>query len=268
MKDYVHGYTKRETTRLNDQAQTLTDILHHDTVYPAGCRVLEAGCGTGAQTKILAKRCPATRFVSIDVCGDSIDKAVEIVKLEGVGNVEFQQADIFKLPFEPESFDHVFVCFVLEHLARPEKALNNLKRVIRPGGSITVIEGDHGSFFCHPMTDKAANAVRCLVDLQARMGGNSLVGRELYPLLDRSGFCDVAVSPRMVYVDDSRPELVEGFSKNTFIAMVEGVRSQVLENGISETVEWEAGIRDLNRATEKGGTFCYTFFKATATRDR
>ena len=36
---YVHGYSARESERLTDQAQTLTDLLHHDTHYPAGSRV-------------------------------------------------------------------------------------------------------------------------------------------------------------------------------------------------------------------------------------
>jgi len=34
--DYIHGYTKRESLRLEDQANTLDDILHHDTIFPAG----------------------------------------------------------------------------------------------------------------------------------------------------------------------------------------------------------------------------------------
>ena len=57
-KTYVHGYSARESERLADQAETLTELLHYDTRYPAGSRVLEAGCGIGAQTVILAKNSP------------------------------------------------------------------------------------------------------------------------------------------------------------------------------------------------------------------
>jgi len=49
-ESYVHGYNQRETIRLHDQASTLVDLLPADTRYPSGSRVLEAGCGTGAQT--------------------------------------------------------------------------------------------------------------------------------------------------------------------------------------------------------------------------
>jgi len=44
-KAYVHGYDPRESRRLQDQATTLVQLLHSDTSYPAGSRVLEAGCG-------------------------------------------------------------------------------------------------------------------------------------------------------------------------------------------------------------------------------
>jgi hypothetical protein len=72
------------------------------------------------------------------------------------------------------------------------------------------------------------------------------------------------VSPRMVYVDSRRPEYVEGFTKNTFIAMVEGVKRQAIDSGIIDEERWKKGIRDLYRTTEADGTFCYTFFKGVA----
>ena len=104
------------------------------------------------------------------------------------------------------------------------------------------------------------------MEVQARLGGDALIGRRLYPLLAEAGFRDVRVSPRMVYVDGSRPDLVEGFSKNTFIAMVEGVRDQALSLGLVDPRTWEKGIADLYRATESDGTFCYTLFKGIAAR--
>jgi hypothetical protein len=51
-----------------------------------------------------------------------------------------------------------FVCFVLEHLPRPSEALAALRGVIRPGGTITVIEGDHGSTYFHPESAYARRA--------------------------------------------------------------------------------------------------------------
>lgn len=263
---YVHGYAPRENIRLQDQASTLVDLLHADTSYPAGSRVLEAGCGVGAQTVTLAKNSPGTLFTSVDISEVSVAQAKRQVAAAGLTNVQFQQADIFALPFERNSFDHIFVCFVLEHLPRPVEALRTLKDYLKSGGAITVIEGDHGSAYFHPDSGAAHQAIRCQVELQRRAGGNAMVGRELYPLLCNAGFQAVRVSPRMVYVDSSKPGLVEGFTKNTFTAMIEGVRQSAIQAGMMDPALFEQGIKDLYRTTEPDGVFCYTFFKAVGNK--
>ncbi len=263
-QEYVHGYSSREAVRLLDQANTLTSLLHSDTSYPSGSVVLEVGCGIGAQTVTLASRSPGATIVSMDLSWDSLTAARERIQSAGYKNVIFQQGDIYSLPFRAERFDHVFVCFVLEHLSRPREAIASLQIALKPGGTITVIEGDHGSVYFHPESPYARRAIQCLIELQARAGGDSLIGRALYPLLVQSGFQHVEVSPRMVYVDASRPHLVEGFTKNTFTAMVEGVRERALAAGLIDTDTWEKGIRDLYRTAEADGTFCYAFFKAVA----
>ena len=74
------------------------------------------------------------------------------------------------------------------------------------------------------------------------------------------------VSPRTVYVDASRPGLVEGFTRRTFTAMIEGVREPALRAGLTTPEEFDAGVRDLHRTTGPGGVFCYTFFKGVGNK--
>ena len=100
-----YGYDPQENLRLQDQASTLVELLHCDTAYPAGRRVLEAGCGVGAQTVTLAKNSPKASIISIDISEASLIEAKRNVEAAGLTNVQFQQGDIFHLPFEPESFD-------------------------------------------------------------------------------------------------------------------------------------------------------------------
>lgn len=146
----------------------------------------------------LVKNSPQARFTSIDISAASLAEAKARVAATGHANVEFQQQDLFKLPFAPASFDHVFVCFVLEHLGKPLEALNVLKGLLKPGGSMTVIEGDHGSTYFHPDNPAAYDAIRCQVELQARAGGNANIGRQVFPLMRAAGLAGVRVSPRMV----------------------------------------------------------------------
>ncbi|MBI5679654.1 MAG: methyltransferase domain-containing protein [Methanobacterium sp.] len=264
--DYVHGYSKEEANRLLDQANTLANLMHEDTKYPAGSKVLEAGCGVGAQTIMLAKNSPKAQITSIDISEDSIKHAKDLIDKNGFLNVEFQTADLFNLPFEDESFDHIFVCFVLEHLQDPVAALKHLKRVLKKDGSITVIEGDHGSCYFYPESKEAIKAWECLIECQKSFDCNPMIGREVYPLLQNSGFKNIKVQPKIVYVDSSKPDLVEGFNKKTIIAMVEGVKDQSLDLGLMDSESWSKGINDLYKTTESDGVFFYNFFKGVATK--
>lgn len=263
MNDYVHGYTPREHERLLDQANTLAELLHHDTHYGPGARVLEAGCGVGAQTIHLAANSPGAHITSIDISLTSLESARSATGY--LPNVVFRQADIFHLPFAPQTFDHVFVCFVLEHLPDPVAALAHLKAVLKPGGTLTVIEGDHGSAYYYPPSLYAQRAIDCLVELQARIGGNAFVGRQLYPLLHAVGLADIRVTPRVVYADASRPQWVEGFTINTFNAMIAGAQDRALAFGLITPADWDKAMADLASTASPDGTFSYTFFKGTAT---
>ncbi|MHC1743087.1 MAG: class I SAM-dependent methyltransferase [Syntrophobacteraceae bacterium] len=264
MHDYIHGYTDDETTRLTDQATTLSELLHGDTSFPPNSRVLEVGCGTGAQTVYLARSSPEAAITSIDISDTSIREARARLETLGIANVTLERADLFDLPYPATSFDHAFVCFVLEHVKDPVVALEKLRPILKPGGTMTVIEGDHGSAYFFPRSDAADRAIRCQIKLQAAAGGNALIGRELYPILTKAGYRTIRVSPRMVYVDAGKPHLVDGFIRKTFTAMIEGVKTRAVQMGIMEEGDFDTGIRDLYRTAEADGVFCYTFFKAFA----
>jgi len=263
--DYVHGYTADETRRLSDQAKTLADLLHGGTQYEAGSRVLEVGCGVGAQTVQLVTRSPGIELVAVDISEESLAAAKARMAAEAPdARVEWHHGDLFELPFADGTFDHLFLCFVLEHLPEPQKALAILQRLLRPGGSITVIEGDHESAFFHPRSTEAQKVIDCLVELQAAAGGDALIGRRLQPLLKDAGYLDATARPLTVYADETLPHLVDGFTRKTFIAMVESVRERSLALGLRTPAQWQQGIRELELAAEPGGTFHYTFFKAVA----
>ena len=144
----------------------------------------------------------------------------------------FLAGDLYALPFPNATFDHVFACYVLEHLERPGRALENLLRVLKPGGTLTSVEGDHGSCFFYPETPEALAAWACLPELQALLGGDSLIGRRMYSVLAGAGFSDVWVEPIRIYCDPSLPRMMKGFVEDTIVGMLRGIESEVIERGM------------------------------------
>ena len=264
---YVHGYHERESERLRDQAGSLVELLHGDTSYPPGARVLEAGCGVGAQTVTLAANSPEARFTSVDLSAESAARG----RAAGARGRAHERRvrgrpTSSTCRSSPRRSTTSSSASCSSTSPSRSQALERLKAVLKPGGTITVIEGDHGSAYFHPDSEAAHEAIQCQVTLQRDAGGNSLIGRQVYPLLTGAGFEDVHVSPRLVYVDDSRPALVDGFTRKTFTAMIEGVREVAIGTGLIAPERFDEGIRDLYRTAEGGGTFLYTFFKGVGRR--
>ena len=211
-----------------------------------------SGIGVGAQTLELATRSPGASFVSVDISLTSLAETRRVIDTADLTNVELRQADILDLPFAPESFDHVFVCFVLEHLADPVRALVSLRRLPpsrndhRHRGRSRIgllsprqLVGTSG----HPLSGRAPAP-----------GGWECVDRPpALPLLAETGFEGIAVSPRLVYVDSSRPLLVDAFTRKTFTAMIEAVRDDAIAAGLMDAASFDAGIQALHRTTRPDG---------------
>ena len=264
---YVHGYTSRETRRLLEQSLILEDLLHTGTSFQKGERVLEAGCGVGAQTRILARRNPDAAFESIDISRESIKQAREVIRQEGIENVTFKQSDLYSLSYKPATFDHVFVCFVLEHLPDPAVALQIFKQILKPGGTITLIEGDHGSGFWTPETVDSRKAWKGLIDSQIALGHNPNIGRRVYPLLNDAGYQVRDVSPRWVYADQSNSSLLQGVINQIIAPMVYSAEKQVLDSAYMKRGEWDRGLNDIREvARHPEGTFFYTWFKGVGVK--
>jgi ubiquinone/menaquinone biosynthesis C-methylase UbiE len=106
----------------------------------ASARVLDAGCGTGHGTAILAEH--ARSAVGIDVSPPAIEDA----RRDHEKRAEFLEADMRRLPFSDGEFDAV-VCFeAISHLAEPGLALDELRRVLARGGLLLVSSPNRGVY--------------------------------------------------------------------------------------------------------------------------
>lgn len=116
-------------------------------VLPENARVLEVGCGTGAPLRMLARRPDfGGRAWGVDQSPYFVAAASRLAGAEGLGErVLFQVGDAHSLDFPAGAFDAVIAHTLISHAADPAGVLSEMARVVRPGGTIVVFDGDYAS---------------------------------------------------------------------------------------------------------------------------
>ena len=116
----------------------------------AGIRLLDCGCGPGSITVDLAQAVAPGDTIGIDLREDALVQARALARERRIATVAFQAASVYQLPFPDGSFDAAFACAVLQHLAAPLVALQEIRRVLKPGGVIGVADGSSTLDFRYP----------------------------------------------------------------------------------------------------------------------
>lgn len=157
-------------------------------------RVLEAGCGLGAEARRLAGLVgPTGGVVGLDASRAILGRAAAT---EGP-SVSWVQADAVKLPFADGVFAACRVERMLQHVDDPGAVVAELARVVRPGGTVVALEPDWGMF----VVDSSLREIqRVLAGLWCDSFRNGWVGRRLARHLATAGLEEVAVRPRTLVV--------------------------------------------------------------------
>ena len=195
-------HSASECDRLERQA-ALAGLEGHFAVMPAlsapPARILDAGCGSGSMVRLLAAKYPDARVVGVDIRPEYVTYARGCAEAEGLGNLVFEQGDIFRLPFPDASFDLVWSKYVLQWVKDPAAAVTELRRVTAPGGTVLGCHFD-GFAMTHWPEDPALQATvkrvfPALVD--------PFIGRKMASLFALAGLVDLAAhfEPEQLYTN-------------------------------------------------------------------
>ncbi|MBL8748416.1 MAG: methyltransferase domain-containing protein [Planctomycetes bacterium] len=263
---YLHGYTVHEQDRLYHQAAFLADAVHDRLPFRRCRRLLEVGCGVGAQTEILLRHFPSLHVTGVDRAADNLKRARR--HLHGCawtkGRFALQQAPAETLPFAPDTFDGAFLCWILEHVDDPARTLAEVRRVLRAGSPVVVTEVMNATFFLDPYSPNTLRYWQKFNDAQLEMGGDPFVGSKLGNLLLGNGFTDIHTEVKTFHLDNRMPGERTEFLAYWTDLLLSGAPALARAGRIpAEVVD---GMRaELQRvARDPDAVFWYSFVQARA----
>lgn len=237
-----------------ERLRVLSRIMHPLTVAllqragaQAGMCCLEAGCGSGDIALEMARMAgPAGKVIATDIDPAKIDIARREAEAERVSNVEYRLADITRDAFE-EEFDLVHARFLLTHLPVPEKALENMRRSMRPGGVIVLEDIDFRGHFCYPDCPALWRYVELYTKTVARRGGDPNIGPRLPALLGEAGFQNVQMNV-------AQPAGTSGEVKLMAALTMENIADAVAAEGLAIQSEIDRLVAELRDFASTPGT--------------
>ena len=263
---YLHGYSEPERERLHRQARFLEPMVHDRLPYRRRKRLLEVGCGVGAQTEILLRHFPDIHVTGVEINEDQLAEAGRFLGTVpwAQGRYTLAKADATQLEYGPESFDAAFLCWVLEHVGDPARVLSEVRRVLVPGSPVAISEVLNATFFIDPYSPDTLRYWTAFNEHQLSVGGDPFVGAKLGNLLQSVGFRDIQTDVKSFHLDNRDP-----VERNEFLSYW----SDLLLSGAPALLaaqKVEAGVVDGMRnelarvARDPNAVFFYAFIHARA----
>ena len=150
-------------------------------------RILALGCGTGIEVRALRRLIgPGAAIVGVDHSPALIDAARRHTADEGLSdNVTYQVGDAHHLPYGDDEFDIVTLHTLISHVDDPLQVLREARRVVRPGGTVAIFDGDYASLtFAYPDPALARTIEDALIQL---IVANPRIMRDMPRLLPAAG---------------------------------------------------------------------------------
>lgn len=262
---YLHGFTPAEQQRLLAQADFLAPWVYAQVRLPPQGRLLEVGAGVGAQTRHLLAR-TAAQVVALEFVPGQL-QTLRRVLAEPIraGRVLPLRGDARAMPLHTGRLDGAFLCWVLEHVPRPDEALRETFRVLRPGASVVISEVHNQSFTLLPRDPELASFWSALNDTQLALGGDPFVGARLGGMLAGCGYTDINIRFVPVHGDARQPALraqVLAYFRELLRSGVDSVCARV--GGTAAHWQEVIDAAFARAGAEPEAVFLYTFAQATA----
>jgi ubiquinone/menaquinone biosynthesis C-methylase UbiE len=264
--DYIHGYSDTEQKRLIQQAEYWRDkLILKDLDYQGGDKLLEIGCGAGAVLGILGQTFPGLKLAGIDLEPKQIDYAQKHLDNLNLSDADLRVGDATQLPWQDNYFDHIYAIWFLEHLSNPLQALQAAKRVLKPGGTITVTETDYRSMLVTPESTDYRYLIDSLCELLLQAQGNPSMGQSLGTLLVQAGFEQVKNQPFPVHHAYSLgSQELKGFIDYVDSWLAPTVEQAVAKLG-KDFQRLQAGLDWFRRISDRhDGAISITVYRASA----
>jgi ubiquinone/menaquinone biosynthesis C-methylase UbiE len=263
---YLHGFSPVEQERLRRQARFAEHTIYQNVNFSSTKKVIEVGCGVGAQSEILLRRFPDLQLTGIDLSEKQLAAANDsLSKLEfAKGRYSLHEMSAEDIKFEAESFDGAFLCFVLEHVPDPRRVLSEVRRVLAPGGVIYITEVLNSSFFLDPYSPNVWKYWMAFNDYQYDNKGDPFMGAKLGNLLMQNGYRNIETIVQTWFLDNRHPqkrkEIIEFWSELLMSASDQLLAAKYVDQATVDGMKAEMKAV----ANDPNAVFFFSFIQAKA----
>ena len=190
-----------EGDRLESKTDTITVGRHLlMTGLRQGMRTLDVACGSGAVARVMARIAGQGLVAGVDLSQPRLDQARFRAEADHL-DIAFVRGAAESLPFADATFDYVHARMLFQYLDEPQRALSEMARVTKPGGSIVLIDLDGQLSQLYPLPEHVAADLNEALRVLGEQGFDPEVGRKLPAMCARAGLTvlNTWVEPYQVY---------------------------------------------------------------------